>query len=146
MGKLLDEFHRILIPIDFSESSRQALEACSKLFSGHEDKEFHFVYVHRTPSEYPGLEESPKPELEGDLRDFVAEYLAQNKPPEHAVVLGGHPATEICQYAAEVKCDLIVMPTHGRTGLSHMLLGSVAENVVRHATCPVLVLRTRETT
>jgi universal stress protein A len=55
-------------------------------------------------------------------------------------VMTGDPATEIVRIAREEKVDLIVMPTHGRDGLSHVFFGSVAEKVVRHAECPVLTL------
>jgi nucleotide-binding universal stress UspA family protein len=56
----------------------------------------------------------------------------------------GDPATTILERAASGKYDLLVMGTHGRTGLSHMLMGSVAEKVVRRAPCPVLTVRTPE--
>ena len=56
----------------------------------------------------------------------------------------GRPATEIVEAARELAADLIVIATHGRTGLQHVLLGSVAENVVRHAPCPVLTVREHE--
>jgi len=55
-------------------------------------------------------------------------------------VVTGDPATEIVSMAKEEKADLVVLPTHGRTGLSHIFFGSVAEKVVRHAECPVLTL------
>jgi nucleotide-binding universal stress UspA family protein len=55
-------------------------------------------------------------------------------------VVTGDPANEIVRLAKEEKSDLIVLPTHGRTGLSHVFFGSVAEKVVRHAECPVLTL------
>jgi nucleotide-binding universal stress UspA family protein len=54
----------------------------------------------------------------------------------------GDPATEILRIAQECKCDLIVMGTHGRTGVARLLMGSVAEHVVRKAECPVLVVKT----
>lgn len=141
MDKLLDAFRKILIPVDFSEESKRALGTCSQMFADQHDKEFHFVHVLSSPSEYLGLDSTPHHKIEEDLKGFVSEYLAHKKPPEHLTVLSGHPATQICEYADKEKCDLIVMSTHGRTGLSHMLIGSVAENVVRHAGCPVLVLR-----
>ena len=56
-------------------------------------------------------------------------------------VMVGEPFADICQSAAQEQADLIIMGSHGRTGLSHVLLGSVAERVVRHAPCPVLVVR-----
>ena len=62
-----------------------------------------------------------------------------------AVVLNANAAVGICDYAAKEEVDLIVLSTHGRTGLSHMLIGSVAERVVRHAPCPVLTLRSHTT-
>ena len=61
-----------------------------------------------------------------------------------ALVLNGGPAHEICRTAETQAADLIVMATHGHTGLKHFMLGSVTENVVRHAPCPVLVVRERE--
>ena len=56
-------------------------------------------------------------------------------------ILFGDPGHEITEFAERVKADLIVMPSHGRTGLSRLLIGSVAERVIRLAHCPVLVLR-----
>ena len=60
------------------------------------------------------------------------------------LVLNGSPAHEICATAETQKADLIVISTHGHTGLKRFALGSVTENVVRHAPCPVLVVRERE--
>ncbi|HTD65875.1 MAG TPA: universal stress protein, partial [Candidatus Limnocylindria bacterium] len=60
------------------------------------------------------------------------------------VVRNGVPFHEIAQAAATLKIDLIVISTHGYTGLKHVLLGSTAERVVRHAPCPVLVVRKEE--
>jgi nucleotide-binding universal stress UspA family protein len=56
-------------------------------------------------------------------------------------VTAGHPADAIVRTAEELDVDLIIMATHGRTGVAHMVLGSVAEKVVRHAPCPVLTVR-----
>jgi nucleotide-binding universal stress UspA family protein len=66
-------------------------------------------------------------------------------PIETLVVWGGNPPSEICVFAARQGVDLIVMGTHGRTGLAHMLIGSVAERVVRHAPCSVLTVRAPRT-
>jgi nucleotide-binding universal stress UspA family protein len=60
---------------------------------------------------------------------------------ERRVVLGEDPAAAVVAVAAEVHCDLIVMGTHGRSGMARVLLGSVTEEVTRHAPCPVLALR-----
>jgi universal stress protein A len=74
------------------------------------------------------------------LQEFVAKKGASPVPVETRAVMGD-PFWEICQAAEQEPADLIVMGSHGRTGLAHVLLGSVAERVVRHAPCPVLVAR-----
>jgi len=62
-------------------------------------------------------------------------------PAPRLMTVDGSPAAEICNFAESVKADLIVIGTHGRTGLTHILIGSVAENVVRRAPCAVLTVR-----
>jgi nucleotide-binding universal stress UspA family protein len=74
------------------------------------------------------------------LRDLVAGAF---QGPSEVVVALGHPADTIVRVAQEQRADLIVMSTHGRTGLPHVLLGSVAEKVVRLAPCPVLTIKHR---
>ena len=64
--------------------------------------------------------------------------------PFNAVVREGEPHSEIVAAAEELATDLIVLSTHGRTGIAHVFLGSTAEKVVRHAGCPVLIVRERE--
>src|SRR5215831_10429140 len=66
---------------------------------------------------------------------------ASQTVPVETLVVWGNPAAAICRIAQERKIDLIVMSTHGRTGLAHLFLGSVAERVVRHAPCSVLIIR-----
>lgn len=75
--------------------------------------------------------------VEGRLKTLAA---AQTVPVE-TLAIWGNPPAEICRIARERSVDLIVMGTHGRTGLAHMLIGSVAERVVRHAPCSVLIVR-----
>jgi universal stress protein A len=72
------------------------------------------------------------------LRDLVPEAFRDTWDVEIAV---GHPADTIVRLARERNADLIVMATHGRTGLGHLVLGSVAEKVVRLAPCPVLAVK-----
>ncbi len=69
--------------------------------------------------------------------------IASPRVDVERVAHGGPPGPVICWVAQERECDLIVMGTHGRRGLSHLLLGSVAEEVMRHARCPVLTVRDR---
>jgi nucleotide-binding universal stress UspA family protein len=77
------------------------------------------------------------------LRDVVAREFGDSS---HAAldVRIGVPWQEICRYAETEKCDLIVMSTHGYTGIRHVLIGSTAERVVQHAPCPVLTVKTTE--
>jgi nucleotide-binding universal stress UspA family protein len=63
------------------------------------------------------------------------------KPPAERRLEEGDPATEICRVANEAGCELIAIGTHGRTGLGRLLMGSVAEQVVRRAPCPVLTVK-----
>jgi nucleotide-binding universal stress UspA family protein len=75
-----------------------------------------------------------------ELRDFAYKNLKDAVPMQVNVAMG-KPAEEILRVAREEGVDLIVMGTHGRTGLRHLLLGSVAEEVTRHAPCPVFTVR-----
>jgi nucleotide-binding universal stress UspA family protein len=74
------------------------------------------------------------------LTALAAREVAGAAPVE-AQVRQGQPVQEIVRHAQEAGVDLIILSTHGRTGLRHVLMGSVAENVVRYAPCPVLVVR-----
>jgi nucleotide-binding universal stress UspA family protein len=75
------------------------------------------------------------------LKDFVVHHAGSTAPKLVIHNLTGDPAEEIVRQAAKVDADVIVLATHGRTGIKRLLLGSVAEKVVRHAGCPVFVLR-----
>ncbi len=73
------------------------------------------------------------------LEQFLCQAGIEGRLELH--ILEGDPGHEIVKLADTLKADLIVMPSHGRTGLAHVLIGSVAERVIRLAHCPVLVLR-----
>jgi nucleotide-binding universal stress UspA family protein len=138
---------RILVPIDFSECSRKALRYAAPLAKQH-SAEIDLLYVLSADyraAEYNGIENAW---LEADLRAAGEKQLAQLAASEvqgevHAdtLVRIGAPAEEIIAAAKQRASDLIVISTHGHTGLRHVFLGSVAEKVVRHAPCPVLVVR-----
>ena len=133
----------ILHPTDLSEHSRYAFEVARSLAGGSAAR---LVLLHVSPNvAVPAREALREPEpgkeyydrLRGELRRLQEAAAAV---PSECRVAEGHPATEILRTAREVGADLIVMGTHGRTGLRRLLMGSVAEQVVRQAPCPVLTV------
>jgi nucleotide-binding universal stress UspA family protein len=91
------------------------------------------------PFDVVAYEEQLREHYRASLERLRKERLSR-KTNVRVRVVTGDPATEIVRMTKEEKCDLVVLPTHGRTGLSHVFFGSVAEKVVRHAECPVLTL------
>jgi universal stress protein A len=79
--------------------------------------------------------------IQSDAEQQLQTIAAQQTLPIETRVLWGDPATTICDVAKNQPCELIVMSTHGRTGLAHVFIGSVAERVVRYASCNVLIVR-----
>lgn len=143
-------FQKILVPTDFSQASKQALPYATELAKLHQ-AEVVLVHVMEIPH-YPTLFEGTAlvvPPIDDGLREQLGEQLrktAADVATEHgvrsrAVLREGPPTAELLDCAKEEGADLIVIATHGYTGLKHMLLGSTAEQVVRHACCPVLTIR-----
>ena len=145
---------RILFPTDFSELSKAAEKTACDL-ADEFGAELHVLHVLHDlfltmPQTAAALLIPPKV-LEGVI--VSAEEEIQNVPPKAwtvakkvvRVVRIGSTYDTIVQYAKDSAIDLIVLGTHGRTGLSHALLGSVAERVVRHAACSVLTVRPNQT-
>jgi universal stress protein A len=91
------------------------------------------------PFDVVAYEEQLRQHYQASLERLRKERLS-SKTKARVRVVTGDPATEIVRLAKEEKCDLVVLPTHGRTGFSHVFFGSVAEKIVRHAGCPVLTL------
>jgi nucleotide-binding universal stress UspA family protein len=144
------EFRRILYATDFSELSAYALKHAAYLAQKC-GAQLHCLYVVDDSYQYWMTFElatvpagPPVAELvataEGHLKDFLAERLPAGLE-FHAHVLHGRPFVEIIRYARDEHMDLIVVGTHGRTGLRHVLMGSVADKVVRKSPCPVLTVR-----
>jgi nucleotide-binding universal stress UspA family protein len=90
-----------------------------------------------------GVQAAAAQESEETLERWRAEAERRTGASVGTAVRSGDPAAEIVKYASEQRCDVVIVATRGRTGLTRMLLGSVAERVVRHADCPVLVARDR---
>jgi nucleotide-binding universal stress UspA family protein len=129
---------RILVPIDWSEPSDRAFRLAASLARDHAAR---LLLLHVVP--LPAVMYGPPPE---SYLGHVLEGLSRLKPADPKVrteysVGEGDPAAVILDTARGGSCDLIVMGTHGRTGLNRLVLGSVAERVVRKAPCPVLTVR-----
>lgn len=137
---------KILFPTDFSSSSNMALQLASSLAS----ETGASLYIIHVDDETPGLlptnvgygyvpavDKIAKQEYESLLKVIPTR---ENVPYEHCF-FRGDAAEQILRFANEEKVDFIVLGTHGRTGARRMLMGSVAEKVVRRAECPVLTVR-----
>ncbi len=144
------QIRKILCPVDFSESSNHALRYAMAFAETYEAE---LILVHVT--DYAALEMPDYPsaiEFSADIIEQIGEVyekrlkeLMKTEQAGYANVssrlVSGTPFYEIINTARDEKVDLIVMGTHGRTGLAHVLMGSVAEKVVRKATCPVLTVK-----
>ena len=133
----------ILHPTDFSAHSRPALELACALARDHGGR---LVLLHVHPPEIVYGEMAPIIEEPAAVRAALKEELDLWRPtdrsvPTDCVLKEGNPATTIVETAKELHADLIVMGTHGRSGVGRLLLGSVAEVVLRKAPCPVLTVK-----
>jgi len=144
--------HRILVPTDFSEHSRQALRY-GVAFAEKFGAELYLLHVFQDVSVYQpdavtvGPPVMPVAELTAAARATLARLIEENHLEHlqvHAEVREGSPVEEIVDYAHEKAVDLIVIATHGRGWLAHLLLSSVAEKVVRKAPCPVMAVHLTE--
>jgi universal stress protein A len=146
------ELSRILVPIDFSEHSKKALQYAIP-FAEQFKASIDLLYVVE-PTIYPAdfsFGQVGFPNVEDELRERGAEELKSliakeigKRVPAKQVIRTGKAFYEIREYAREESMDLIIIATHGHSGVEHVLFGSTAEKVVRHAPCPVLVVRMGE--
>jgi universal stress protein A len=140
---------KVLVPIDFSDYSKSALKYAVN-FVKHFKAKLHLIYVVE-PVVYPpdfsmGQISIPSVDLEMDKRaaNELNKLANQEIPSEivvKTIVKTGKPFLEIIETAQEEDIDLIIIATHGHTGMEHLLFGSTAEKVVRKAPCPVLTIR-----
>lgn len=141
----------ILAPSDFSQHAETAVKSAFELAQQF-GATIHLVHVLAEPvsaiAPEPMIVSSPPPEFYQESEKSCLEALQnvaadQNQPDVkvQTAALWGSPVESVLEYASRNPIDLIVISTHGRTGLSHVLLGSVAESIVRNAPCPVLTIR-----
>lgn len=141
---------RILVPTDFSEPGRIALKyavefavqfgAAVDLMHVVESVPASALLSYRPIDE---LKASLRAQAEDDMEKLHSEWSEHNFPVRK-VVVDGHPFVEIVRHAKDNQTDLIIMGTHGRGAIAHMMLGSVTEKVIRKAPCPVLTVRDPE--
>ncbi|MBI1177890.1 universal stress protein [bacterium] len=146
-GTPVPAMRRLLVPTDFSAGSRRAVAHARTLLRGADAALMlvHVVMPVTSPDMIYGSQLWDQTQInraaETAMKNWQTEVgLARERRVQTRVSVG-IPWREINAAAAKFKADLIVISTHGRTGLSHYLLGSTAEQVVRHAICPVLVVR-----
>jgi nucleotide-binding universal stress UspA family protein len=140
----------VLVPIDFSERSLEAVEFALPLLKRF-GADLHLVHVSEPDYPFACMTAMPLivPELEvgqrvrRHLKDIARKYSIEPRP-ENIHACRGRPFEEICRLARDRGIDLIVAVTRGNTGLKHLVLGSTAERIVRYSPCPVLVVRSVE--
>lgn len=142
-------YKKILLPIDFSECSPRLVPYAVDLAKKY-NAELYLLYVVHTMKRFgtwwvglpPSLEkidEEIATNAEKKMKAFTREHLGDFSNYATSVVIGD-PSPDILKFAEKERIDLIVMGTHGRKGLEHTVFGSVAEGVVRGASCPVLTI------
>lgn len=143
-------FRKILVPTDFSAASKCALPYARELarMHGAEVVLIHVIEIPHYPTLFEGtamvvppLDDSVRRELAKQLEELADAELRVHGVTARTLVRDGAPRHELLACAREEKVDLLVIATHGYTGLRHVFLGSTAEQVVREAPCPVLTVR-----
>ena len=145
---MIQNLKKILAPIDFSEYSMEALRGAMELAKDL-DGELHIVHV--VAPHFALLDKMREQARETLMLEEAEEELARirrddcgNSATVFTQVLVGPPVPKLLEYAKEQQIDLILLATHGRTGIEHLMIGSVAEKLVRAAPCSVLVFRRRK--
>ena len=140
---LLD-VQKTVVPVDFSAESLAAVNTALEIVDGDASKIYVIhVLADMSPAD-PGV-------VWGEISDdnrarHVKEALLEKLPVDHAQQMNlevafGDAGFRIADFSASIQADLIIIPSHGRTGIERLMIGSVAERVIQHAHCPVLVLR-----
>ena len=145
---MIQNLKKILAPIDFSEYSMEALRGAMELAKDL-DGELHIVHV--VAPHFALLDKMREQARETLMVEEAEEELARirkddcgNSAKVVTQVMVGPPVPKLVEYATQQQIDLILLATHGRTGIEHLMIGSVAEKLVRYAPCSVLVFRRRK--
>ncbi|ABC80536.1 universal stress protein [Anaeromyxobacter dehalogenans] len=142
------DWKRICCPIDFSDASRAAMEVAADLARRNAGS-LTLLHAYPVPGyTFPDGSVVASPKMMQDLAEQAKRHLdewrreaeALGAPAVDTATAVGEPATEIVGWAADQRADVLVLGTHGRTGLEHALMGSIAERVVRRARCPVVTV------
>lgn len=146
---LTQVINKVLVPIDFSDYSKNALRYAVQFAKQFKAKIF-LVYVVEPmiyPADFsmgqvaiPSMDADVQTRAEEELQN-LAKSLVDKSTEVETIIRTGKPFVEIIETANEKDIDLIIIATHGHTGVEHLLFGSTAEKVVRKAPCPVLTLR-----
>ena len=147
---MMKTIKKVLVPTDFSELSVAAMEY-AKMFATRFDAKVYLVHVVDTvpligpdgaPS-YMTVAHEVEKDATKELKRFAAKHLGSVKKLE-LIICEGDPRLEVLKLLEKEDIDLIVMATHGRTGLAHVILGSVAERVVQQSPVPVVVVKPQQ--
>lgn len=140
----MDQWKKICCAIDFSDPSRLAMEKAAAL-AGRLDAELVLLHVYDAHAASPEILvsrfEHELPDLETKMQAWERDAQRITGRPPRSIILTGSAPAEILRLSGEGSFDLLVLATRGRTGLTRLLLGSVAERVVRESECSVLVVR-----
>jgi universal stress protein A len=145
---MIQLFRKVLCPIDFSEHSLAALDVALKV-AQQNDAKLYLLSVAPLPAGAAGFQPvplDPYPYPEKERKEQLVKHAREKIPGSvryETLVLNGDPAEQVLGIALSIEADLIVMGTHGRKGLSHLVLGSVAERVVRESPTPVLTVHSK---
>jgi len=141
---------RLLVPLDFSPPSRRAVRF-ARNWADFFSAEVYLLHVVEPTPAATGFGGTPlgavQPDIPGKAKAALRELAGAEFPDSisvRVIVRKGRAFDQIAAIARDIHADIILIASHGHTGLKHMLLGSTAERVVRHAPCPVLILRRRQ--
>lgn len=145
----MPQINKILVPVDFSDYSVNAVSYAVD-FAGKFDAKIYLIYIVEPmlyPADFsmgqiaiPDVNEDLVKRAEDELKSLAKNHL-EGKVDYELIIKTGRPFIEIIETADQHDIDLIIISTHGHTGVEHLLFGSTAEKVVRKAPCPVLTLR-----